>query len=257
MAFWNLAEESQASGLSDRNLTGYPLPRSGFPQGGGPPKTIPASGAFALSANGQLFAVNKEWGEVDIWDLGKNSWVRVVQRSSGPKTSSSAATSLAFLPDGRLATVFDHRDVVLDAVIGSGTLRTNLLIQPGEVPGTQHLEVHSLAASAAGDRLAAAGIRVWMDPKGIGIQSFVPRAAELQVWDIATSTRTATLGGRTNEVFGAVGLDRTGRRVAGVSGVCFGLRMTGALQNSQQIAMRAQPASSGPLRVFVWEIRPL
>jgi WD40 repeat protein len=218
------------------------------------PHSLPTSQVFALSSAGRDFAVGTDYGEVDLWNLETGDWEGFVIGPSG------MASSVLFMPDGRLVALFNQLDL---AIYQTNTgPRTDLLVQKRQMrnPGSEVLETHSLAASADGQRLAIGGIRAGAR-RGVldrsAIIHDVPRDGEVQVWDVATGKKLTSFNGSAGEVFGVVALDRGGKRVAGVSGIQFASILTGTLQRtvgpptSPTVTPAVRP---GPLKVSVWDI---
>ncbi len=221
------------------------------------PRALPTSQVFALSSTGRDFAVGKDYGEVDLWSLESGGWEGFVVGPSGMASSSHCASSVLFMPDGRLVAQFNHLDLAIYQT--NAGPRTDLLVQMRN-PGSEVLEMHSMGISADGNRLAIGGIRAG-SRRGVldwsAIVHDVPLGGEVQVWDTATGKKLATFRSPAGEVFGVVALDRGGKRVAGVSGIQFASMLTGTLQQTpgRPLGPPVTPAvRQGPLKVSVWDI---
>jgi len=210
-------------------------------------RSMPAAEPFALNSTGAEFAANKGWGEVDLWNIETGEWRGYGLAPSGSMTSSTFASGLCYLSDGRLAAVFSHRDL---AIYPTNTGPSTVLMKQMFTRAPEILEMHDLCVSTDGRRLAVGGIRVGSRPGVLDKTALVhdrPRNAEIQLWDVTTGKPLTRLKGPNGEVFGQVALGPDGRRLAGVSGFQFARTRTQVLQ--QSVA-----GTPGPLRVSVWEL---
>lgn len=222
------------------------------------PKAMPTSGAMALNPEGSLLAIDRGYEEVDLWQLPACTSTHFLVGPSGLLSSSSIlANEIAFLPDQRLAVVFAHESLVLFPPDSGPRVD---LVRPSAGQPPHQFEMHALAVADDGKRLVAGGLlagprRAVFEPTMV---YDVPLHAHLKVWDATTGRAVDEWSGSTNEVFGVVGLDRTGPRVGAVGGAAFGRIRTGTLQKHPRmpIASAAPPSyTAPPLRVRIWNMR--
>jgi WD40 repeat protein len=137
-----------------------------------------------FSADGQRLATASVEGDVKIWRVGDGALMQTLAHPSG-------VTSVAFSPDGEWLATGAEDGQVRRWRVDNGTLLQTLTArsQPdaetarGTAAGDKGLAVRSVAVSADGQSLAAAG-------DGLAIS----------IWHVPDGTMTQTLGGHTMPV---------------------------------------------------------
>ncbi len=226
-----------------------------------PPASMVPGSDWAISPGGQLFAIAFPFG-VEFWDLKSGQWVSGFSGWEVPGIRSAASqarpalTSVAFVSSTNLVAVFNQTAVALvDSEPGSSQ-HPVLLTGINTVPRTS-LEIRGLCVSTAAKRFAIAGMRMGVRPAvfaGAGEVVFdVPMYGEIQVWDAGQRKLVSTIQGRSDQKFGCVALDETGKRVAAMTtGVSTRTGPSGQRQNVPVTGYERNP--TGTFDVEIWDV---
>ena len=259
--FWNTADATivhRAISSPRPNQPSILTPRNPF-MNPKPPTSIKPGFCRALSRDGSLFAVGLEYAQIDLWDLKNEKFLNTFQSSDAPaRSSSSFATTVAFLANDRLAAVFDAQELSIFALTGKSIATADqpvtTLLRHAPMSGPDSFEIRSLAVSGDGRRMAVAGMRMgkrpgFFAPKGDFVFD-VPMHGEIQIWNADDKKLLKTIKGKPSEKFALVTLDATGERIAAVTtGVLYTSRMTGAMQQGEELAPKGTP------RVYIWNVK--
>lgn len=157
------------------------------------PTNPPAGFGHALSTDGSSIAVGLPFWEIDIWNTETGRFARALSRDAGvPSISSSSQTRrLVYSPDATtLAASYDDLNLLLWGTTDWSSIA--VLKQHYPRPGTERMEIRSIAFSKNGQWVAAGGtfLRYSSSDPFFGI---VSQEGRISIWETETGARVHTM----------------------------------------------------------------